>query len=206
MEPVTLVLAAIFGTALATPAMATPVTWTFIETSCTSLNGGCQFLDPPPFAVGQLILPDINSSGGYHFFSSFGVVTETGDKDFSFQWGGRIAPPHNQICQGGPRDVCQWGIGFASSATGLDVSVGYFENAFSDNINIGPTGGMIGSDRGMAGCGIFAECSITGYWALTPVPEPSSLALLGIASALFSLGLWRHRPRLKTVRDGERAL
>src|SRR6266849_4511944 len=77
VKPLIFALAAIFGSTLATAATASPVTWTFVETSCQSGNNGCQGLQLPEslFPAVQLILPDITSSGSYSFESP---VTETG--------------------------------------------------------------------------------------------------------------------------------
>jgi hypothetical protein len=188
-------LGAVFGTALAASAVATPVTWTFIETGCTPSPGGCQNLQLPA-AEAQLSLPDINSSGTYHFSSGLGVIIETGDKDFIFQWDDRVAPPPNQVCIH-VGENCRWDVTFASSPVGLNVTVDYFENLFSDGIDIGSAGGTIGSDAFMPGCGLFATCQIAGFWVLASVPEPSSITALGTAGTLLLLGIWRRRARLQ---------
>ena len=88
IKPLALALGTIFGTTLATAAMAFPVTWTFFETGCTSVDGGCQNLQLPA-AEGELSLPDIDSSGSYSFHSP---ATETGDTDFFLDFANRLAP------------------------------------------------------------------------------------------------------------------
>jgi PEP-CTERM motif len=199
MKPVSLALGALFGATFGTAAMALPVTWTFIETGCTSSNGGCQNLQLPA-AEGHLSLPDINSSGTYHFFRIQNTVTETGDTDFSFQWPPSFeAPPPGQMCAG-PASICQWDVDFASSNSGLGVAIHFSEDILSNNIDIGATGGMIGSDALMPGCGTFAQCSVTGFWALTAVPEPSSFTVLGMVIAAFALRL-RQRRTVAFTRD-----
>jgi hypothetical protein len=66
---------------------------------------------------------------------------------------------------------------------GLGIFVNFFGGA-NDNINIGDTGGMIGSDGMMPGCGLFAECEITGFWTLSSsAPDPSSV--ISFATALI---------------------
>ncbi|MFZ3237474.1 MAG: PEP-CTERM sorting domain-containing protein [Stellaceae bacterium] len=181
------------------------VVWTFYETTCaesptgppcpTSPNCNSFYCAPPlPFAAAQLDLFDIDSSDTFSYtqFEDQPPV-ETGDTDFSFMWGGTIEAPTapDSVCFFSPGFVsgCQWNIRWASTATTLSISVDY-KGGLNDNIDIGERGGMIGSDGTMPGCGMFAECTITGYWTLSsaPLPEPSSLASLA-AGALMAISL-----------------
>ena len=174
------------------------VIWTFIETSCTSLNGHPGCLVPPlPAPIATLTLPDINASGIYHLseFAS-GPATESGDTNFRLDWGFIVAPPPTHTCEN-----CTWDIGFASSPTALTIAIDYSELTFSQDIHIHGTNlissGFLGSDSEMPGCGFFQFCNtVTGTWALTvAVPEASSLAIL--AGALIGACLltrWRIAP------------
>lgn len=193
-----LIAGGVTSTFWAVPAQAV-VVWTFIETSCTAIAGGCDELPPLPGPIGAtLTVPDINSSGTYSFFQSIDQPTPivTGDMNFFFDWGGKQAPPPFLPCfQPVFVSFCQWDISFGSSPTGLDISVNYF-GGLNDNINLFDPGteGMIGSDGIMPGCGDFRQCRITGFWTLSSsAPEPSSV--LTLATALIGFFFFRARRR-----------
>jgi hypothetical protein len=63
-------------------------------------------------------------------------------------------------------------------------------NAENDDVHLGLTGGLIGSD-GVIGTCEEGVCGVLGYWQNVSVPEPGSAALL--LSLLFGVGLVRHR-------------
>jgi hypothetical protein len=78
---------------------------------------------------------------------------------------------------------------------------GFVAEATFPSIDLGPTGGSIGSQVGvMPNCGSNATCDVTGFWTLTAVPEPSSLGVLGMGTVIFLLALWRER-RLTRYRE-----
>jgi hypothetical protein len=161
------------------------VVWTFIETSCISGNGGCQNLNLPA-PVAQLSLPDINSSGHYLYETPPVPPIEMGDTDFFLSWGipAIYAAP---VVKGGTPALI-WDIAFASSAIGLGISIEFLGlPPNSGNIDVGTIGGSIGADGLMPGCGLFAQCSITGFWTLTSVPEPSSFVLVSALGVIFLL-------------------
>ena len=195
------VLAGVISATLATPGMAFPTTWTFIETSCTNLNSGLPCAtEPLPMAIAQLNLQDLDSSGAWSRinlgYPGDGPYLDTGDhSDFSFSFLGVEGPP---FPQGSPADAYySWDISFTSSAAGLDLFAD-FEGETTDfefGSRFGP--GYIATDADVLGCD-FSQCSLDGFWELTAVPEPSSLSIIGTIGALFSLGLWCRRARLKT--------
>jgi hypothetical protein len=184
------ILAQVLGIVLGNQAGAAPVTWTFVETSCTSFNGGCQDLSLPQVLAGvRLILPDINSSGSYRFESP---EMESGDTDLVFNWDDAIAPVPRGPGPGGAcfrafGGACHLRISFASSPDHLSISIDFLFSQFSDTINLIDGVGSAGSDGFMPGCGEFAFCNITGFWELVGVPEPSSLFDFGIAVTFCGL-------------------
>lgn len=163
---------------LAAPPAHGTVVWTFTETGCfaevtgppCSTVGGFYFTPPLPAAVGHFILTDINSSGTYSFSQPGSVSTfvQTGDTDFLFIWGERIAPSVPCV---GFFGTCEGTIIWSSAPTGLSLNVNY---KGSENImfNIGDIGGIIGSDSTIFGCGEFADCRVTGFWS---APSPCLL-------------------------------
>jgi hypothetical protein len=182
------IIAELLVIALGNQAGAAPVTWSFVETSCTSLSG-CQGLSLPQ-VVANLTLPDINSSGMYTLSSITGM--ETGDTDFLLIWGGAIAPipgsPFRNQCLLGISD-CNVRISFASSSDNLSISIDYLTSGSfgGDLVDVTDGVGRVASDGFMPGCGTFVSCNITGFWELVGVPEPSSLFDFGIAVTFCGL-------------------
>jgi hypothetical protein len=181
-------LAMLFVVSLAPSAKA----WYFYETSCKEeapggppCSGGFYFTPPLPFLAAEFVAGD--ASGTYSFFQSQLTPTPLvmGDDDFSFIWlpnPDNSAPPPITGCFFNPNfiDNCMWDVTWSQSPTALSISVDY-HGALNTNIDIGNTGGMIGSDGFLTGCGEFAECYITGVWTLSeqlPLAEPSSFAIL----------------------------
>jgi hypothetical protein len=179
-------------------ASAAPVTWAFVETSCTplSLQSACRGLGNTPLSLPQVVsnltLPDINSSGEYTFQSGTPGM-ETGDTDFLLQWGNAIAPfpggPTRIQCLTGLLPTCHVLISFASSPDNLSISIDYLLSSVGAGEFVDVTDGVgrVASDSFMPGCGFFASCSITGFWELVGVPEPSSLFDLGLAVTFCGL-------------------
>jgi hypothetical protein len=71
-------------------ARADPVTWDFVETSCTSENGGCNHdpnqppLEPPlPQVVATFSSPD---PGGFYILNTTLPNEPPNDTNFTFQW------------------------------------------------------------------------------------------------------------------------
>jgi|SRR5215469_525397 len=86
-------------------AMANPVTYAFIETSCVSTNGGCVFNHDPampiplPVTIGLLTVSDINSSGFYTAVPDFPnppITTDSGN--FNLVIAGLTVPISNAFC------------------------------------------------------------------------------------------------------------
>jgi hypothetical protein len=169
-------------------AIATPVTWTLTETSCTSTNGGCNAFGLPlelPLAIATLTLPNINTTGSYDLGGSSGGINISSSDNFSLSWlNARDDVPVTDTTRACVLE-CTVNITFTSSLLGLSISI--FENLFDMDFiklsgkNLG-TSGIYGSDADMPGCGLFASCLITGVWN---VPEPSSVAVLATALLLI---------------------
>lgn len=194
MKGLVFLIASAVTLTLAGRAAQAEVTWTLYETSCTPFDGpGC--MTPAfPFEVGQLVIPNINSSGTYSFDNEDlgSTPVETGDTDFSFEYGGvAVAPASDNPASSCDRVniesiKCSWEIQFDSSPAGLSLTVDYMLSSNSTtNVNIGTVGtdswsGRVGSDDGVLGCGGFLACNVSGYFMLSSVsvPEPSSLASL----------------------------
>lgn len=189
-----LITAGVALTLAARPAKAGAV-WTFYETSCTPVENVPPCMIPPfPIAVGQLALPDINSSGVYSFFNGGSGIppVEMGDKDFALQifYGSAPAMDFCMIDTSG----CRWDIEFNSSIMALSISIYYSQPGLGEYTDIsgGNSGwsGTIYSDGPLPGCSYeaFAYCDVSGYIATSAVPEPSSLGSL--ASALTGIFLF----------------
>lgn len=189
----------------ARPAAATPITWNFVETSCTSYDGGCT--DSLPSKIASLTVPDGNFSGSYVVDCSLNCsVSSSGN--FSLEWmpfGGMVDVPSSISTWDA---ICEYGacgeivdINIESSAGALSVDI--FEGLNTGYVdiqgnNLNTTGGY-GSDLFAVGCGTFAFCVIGGYW-VEAVPEPWSITLLATALLVMALTLkpWRTRSRRRT--------
>lgn len=170
---------------LAAPAAHATAVWTFTETACfesTSITTPCPTAPtgsdfdsgPLPAAIGQFTVSNGAQSGTYPIR---GGGPTSGDA-FLLNWGRLI-----DLVPCSMPSVCQGTLSFA--ANGRPGSVD-FENGLTDlNFHLSGEGGMIGSDTTIPGCGQFAECIITGSWALTSAPEPSSLTCLGTLLVVF---------------------
>lgn len=167
-------------------ARADPVTWNFVETSCTSENGGCNHdpnqppLEPPlPQVVATFSSPD---PGGFYILNTTLPNEPPNDTNFTFQWNAFqafiIAPELEPSACG-----CEWTIEWAGPPT----LVFYEQGSTSANISLSGGIGSIGSDEFIAGCGFFAQCTIAGFWEQSSVPEPRSITLLGAALGFFAL-------------------
>jgi hypothetical protein len=172
---------------------ATPL-WQFVETSCTSSNGGCGGLGhggPLPSSL-PAVIATFNSpdpAGQFYFCNLNGTAlgpcpldpsndhapVEIGDPNFTLSWTGVYYSSYT--C----RIACEFNIAWADYAP---TTIYFIQPSFSANLDIGADGGADGSDSYIAGCGIFAQCSITGYWT---VAEASSVKLLGVALGFFAL-------------------
>lgn len=170
------------------------VTGIFYETAC--------FLESPagpscpglllPAALGQFSSSD--NSGSYSFVEAEGVgPIISGDDNFSFSWEGPSdfsAPPSDLPCfHSSFISECVWNVTWTASSSSVSVEI-HFHGDQNANIDIGNGGGMIGSDGIMPGCGMFAECDISGYWDWSSsfrASGPSSV--IGLATSIFMMVL-----------------
>jgi hypothetical protein len=176
-------------------ARADPVTWDFVETSCTSENGGCNHdpnqppLEPPlPQVVATFSSPD---PGGFYILNTTLPNEPPNDTNFTFQWYTTAGVPFIIAPELEPSLCgCEWAIEWAGpptlvfyeqSATSANISLPFFGGGF------GSITASIGSDGFIAGCGFFAQCTIAGFWEQSSVPEPRSITLLGAALGFFAL-------------------
>jgi hypothetical protein len=106
----------------------------------------------------------------------------TGDPNFSFNTEPFAFAPAR------PGEATLFDITWASSDGNLAIALA-FEGPIWD-FHLGDNGGEIGSDDWAFGCGLFADCTVAGFWSdpsgAVPVPTPSPLALLATGLAGFA--------------------
>jgi hypothetical protein len=190
------VSAAVLPLLSAVPASAS-VTFDFFETALTSCRNGtlvhpCQIPNPSePLAILSLTLSNPTETGSATWngnYSTPPVVTDPGfdfailyplyfgsirDQIYAPSFGANIGQPYSFT----------W-----SASNGELTAISTAFNNTMDEVNIGLTGGLIGSDGTVGTCEI-GICDVAGFWQR--VPEPGSGLLL--LSALFGFGLVRLR-------------
>lgn len=204
MKPTTTTLAAAALLAAASQAHATPITWSFIETSCTPVYGGrpcAPFIAP----LATLILPDTTSTGSASWQGSpisIPVPKLTGDTDFSFipSEGNPITPPTygtQLLCSIAftPSAICNYYISWDEVAGQLlGVKIDYLTASIAE-LHLGLMGGRIASDYTIGGCPTLGTCNVTGSWQDTmAVSEPSTISLLALG--LFWAIFWASSVRV----------
>jgi hypothetical protein len=203
--------AAMLSLAIVSPALA-DVTWDFFETSLI----GSQAASPTfPAQLASLTVSDadflkgnvtysyINNCPGAGCSPPTPTFVISGDTDFVFSTGladfsGLNLPlsPINTTNSNGNADFFFFGsIGFNFDAAGNIVSGGIGDRTDDSVLAMTVTDnlaqGTAASDSDSLGCH-GTGCTYTGYWTLvTPVPEPSSIALF--AAAIGVLGFFRRR-------------
>ena len=188
------VSAAVLSLLFAMPASAT-VIFDFFVTACT--GAACRVPEQLPHILMSLQLSSSTETGSAQYgggssppvvtdpnftfslrdiASFFGTPVIIGPPDFGLGLRFSIEPSYNITWS----EVA--GQLTAVSVNYLDIAneVGFGSGAF------GLTGGGIGSDSNIDGCG-FGLCTVSGYWQ--SVPEPGSAILL--LSALFGFGILR---------------
>jgi len=189
----------------ATPADATPVTWTFITTNCTAFVGTCNGGQTPgtyvPLSL-SLTLPGPTSSGSAHWgqpgnpdFSSAPVYT--GDTFLlSLSDALPLTPAYNGMpnCTQAHQAYCDFNIFWSENAGVLDISIALetqnsnLGTLFGSARPFGPTGGVFAGMSG-DGCGLGSNCVLTGYWQSNLLTEPISAIM--VLSGLLGLALAR---------------
>jgi hypothetical protein len=170
-------LACAFALLTAERVAAAPVTWDFIATSCsgpaqTLSAGGCEPSPHYPLVLATLTLTGPDSSGA----ASTGLFPTSGDP-FAFDLvaaqglgTGRSMvstadPTEPNIAPSGAAPA-YWVVSYAISWTevaGQLTAVGIDFLTIQDELDIGLTGGRVGSDFQIAGCGDMTVCQINGF-------------------------------------------
>ena len=176
------------------------VTFDFLVTACSGV--ACRVPEQFPHVLMSLQLSTLTENGSAQWgggssppivsdpnfafslrdiASFFGTPVIIGPPDFGFALRFSIEPSYNITWS----EVA--GQLTAVSVNYLDIAneVGFGSGAF------GLTGGGIGSDSNIDGCG-FGLCMVSGYWQ--SVPEPGSAILL--LSALLGFGMLRRPYRM----------
>ncbi len=193
------VILLLVGITFADNAAANPVTWVFVETSCSPgpppNPDVCHTLPPDGLAVARLALQDLDSSAVYHFSKpagSFLINESLTGTPFTFTWPDTSPPitapvPHSDPCFTELDIACEWDLSFVSSSTkGLGITIHYLTQPNPQGIDLtnvdnhgnflGLTSGTIGTEGALIpGCGGGFPCQITGVWY---APEPPSVGLL----------------------------
>src|SRR5690349_17163835 len=168
--------------------VAAPITWDFIATSCSDASvGPLVGFDPTqkyPLVLATLTLSGPDSEGSAVYVPLLGPPVLTGDP-FVF----------DLVAAGPGRPVFSSDHPFGTAVEDYDlqwtetvgvltsISVSLDGNFDSLGPRFGLTGGLVGSDRELAGC-VNTQCEISGYWlnaSLMTPPEPGSLALFASA-------------------------
>ena len=161
------------GIALTTAivADAAPVTWSFYETSCKTIQSGADCTPPQPFVLATLTLPDATSVESALWQGSLSAPpVYNGDGiAFSVLHAGlfpTLTPAFNgsSQCDGGDM-LCDFDLSWPSPGGQL-AAVSITVDAFHDSIGyattgpLGLTGGSIASDNTLGGCQ-GTQCRIT---------------------------------------------
>lgn len=167
--------------ACTTPAMAAPITWDYVATSCTPETTGASCgsnivgSDVATFTV----TPPADNNFSY---TTFGPPSQSGSTDFSLTAFGFTAPPASNTCI----NNCAWTIGYDATDTSPGLTTIKYDDLFSA-LTYSPFSGWTESN------GIY-EVAVNGDWqevgggGNNPVPAPgSSLLWMFVMLWMFSV-------------------
>jgi hypothetical protein len=196
----------VIGLTAPVAASATPVIWSFHETSCVT-EQGANCTPPQPFVFITLTLPGATSAGSAFWQGSGSPPVYSGDSFalsvpfFGFK-GAPLTPAFagNDDCTvASPSLICDFNIQWSETAGHLDsasISIdGVFDNigglTFHGLLPLGLNGGQVGTDSPfLGGCDMgTTPCTIGGFWQSDlAVPEPMSAVLLitGLLGTCFA--------------------